>query len=178
AVSDGDLIDLGAGIELSVVHCPGHTPGHVAYYWGTEGYLFTADCVQGQGGKSGDYPYYFNAGDYRRSLMKLARLDIHALCLGHAFMGGALVNAPIRRGVDASAFLHASMDAADAFHRAVSEAMRRMPQASKREVAAAALDELIYEIPQLRVRSTGMPMLSGATLVAHMEAVRTGDYPL
>jgi glyoxylase-like metal-dependent hydrolase (beta-lactamase superfamily II) len=176
-LADGDRIDLGGGLVLSVVHCPGHSPGHVAYFWESEGVLFTADAVQGQGARPGSYPYYFDAASYRQSLSKLDALQPRVLCAGHAYHGGTLSNLPTRTGADAKAFLEASMDVADTIHRTIAAVMRRLPIASKREVAFAALAELIYEIPQLRVRRTDMPLLAGPTLLAHMEAVRMGTYP-
>lgn len=175
-LSDGDTVDLGKGIRLRVLHCPGHTPGHVVYHWESEGILFTADSVQGQGGRPGSYPYYFDAPSYRRSLAKLSRLDFRMICLGHAFHGGTLVNLPIRQGAEARAFLEASMHVADTIHRTVEEVMKRRPGATKREIALAALDELVYEIPQLRVRQTAFPLLAGPTLLAHIVAVRDGSY--
>jgi glyoxylase-like metal-dependent hydrolase (beta-lactamase superfamily II) len=177
-LSDGDTIDLGKGICLRVLHCPGHTPGHVAYHWESEGILFTADAVQGQGARPGSYPYYFDAPSYRRSLAKLSQVDFGMICLGHAFHGGTLVNMPRRQGADAKAFLEASMQVADTIHRSVAKVMKSHPGAAKREIALAALDELVYDIPQLRVRQTGFPLLAGPTLLTHMEAVAAGTYPI
>jgi glyoxylase-like metal-dependent hydrolase (beta-lactamase superfamily II) len=176
-LSEGDAIDLGTGIRLRVVHCPGHTPGHVAYFWESEGILFTADSIQGMGARPGGYPYYFDAPSYRRSLTKVSGLDVRMLCLGHAFQGGALVNHPVRRGNEVQAFIQASLGVADTIHQAVAEAVRRRGQGSRRDLALAALDELIYEVPQLRLRLTGMPLLAGPTLLAHIEALRAGTYP-
>jgi glyoxylase-like metal-dependent hydrolase (beta-lactamase superfamily II) len=176
-LADGDLVDLGAGVRLRVLHCPGHTPGHVAYFSETEGMLFTGDAVQGQGSRPGSYPYYFDAPTYRESLMKLSALDARTLCLGHAYHGGTLVNTPVRHGADVRAFLEASVAVADTIHGAVAAAVRRLESASKREIALAALDELLYEIPQLRLRLTGMPLLAGPTLLAHIEAALAGTYP-
>jgi glyoxylase-like metal-dependent hydrolase (beta-lactamase superfamily II) len=176
-LSDGDRIELGGGITLAVIHCPGHTPGHVAYYWEKEGIAFTGDAVQGQGGRPGSYPYYFDAPSYRRSLKKLSDLDCRTLCLGHAYLGGTLINAPTRHGAEAQAFLQASVTVADTIHGAVAQAVKRQPRASKRDIALDALSELLYEIPQLRLRETGMPLLAGPTLLAHIEAVLAGNYP-
>lgn len=177
ALTDGEAIDLGAGIRLRVLHCPGHTPGHVAYLWESEGILFTADSIQGMGARPGGYPYYFDACAYRRSVAMVSGLGVRMLCLGHAFQGGTLVNHPVRRGGEVTAFLQASLGVADTIHRAVAEALRRRPQGTRREIALAALDELLYEIPQLRLRGTGMPLLAGPTLLAHIEAASAGTYP-
>jgi glyoxylase-like metal-dependent hydrolase (beta-lactamase superfamily II) len=176
-LKDGDKIDLGSGVALRVIHTPGHTPGHVTFFWEAEGIAFTGDAVQGQGARPGSYPYYFDAPAYRRSLARLAAADPRMLCLGHAFHGGTLLNWPTRRGADATAFLHASQTVADTMHRAVAGVLRRLPSASKREIALAALDDLLYEVPQLRHRKTGMPLLAGPTLLAHMVAAQAGTYP-
>jgi glyoxylase-like metal-dependent hydrolase (beta-lactamase superfamily II) len=177
-LADGDRIDLGKRVVLSVIHCPGHSPGHVAYFWETEGLLFTADAVQGQGARPGSYPYYFDAGNYRRSLDKLAALQCRTLCLGHAYHGGTLTNTPVRRNADAKAFVQTSMEVSDTIQRVIASVMQRLPIASKREVASAALADLIYDIPQLRLRRTDMPLLAGPTLLAHMDAVRNETYPV
>ncbi|MCS6775229.1 MAG: MBL fold metallo-hydrolase [Chloroherpetonaceae bacterium] len=43
-VDDNDVIDTPAG-TLRVVCCPGHTPGHVAYYRERDGLLFSGDAI-------------------------------------------------------------------------------------------------------------------------------------
>jgi len=176
-LSGGELIDLGKGIRLRAIHCPGHTPGHIVYHWESEGILFTADSVQGQGARPGAFPYYFDAPSYCTSLNKLRRLDCWMLCLGHAYHGGTLVNAPVREGAEAKALLEASAQVADTIHRAVAAVVKRMPDAPDREVAQAALNELLYDIPQVRSRLTGFPLLGGPTLLAHLDAVKAGTYP-
>ncbi|MGE3909923.1 MAG: MBL fold metallo-hydrolase, partial [Chloroflexota bacterium] len=32
-LDDGDVVDLGSEVKLTVVHTPGHTPGAVCYFW-------------------------------------------------------------------------------------------------------------------------------------------------
>jgi glyoxylase-like metal-dependent hydrolase (beta-lactamase superfamily II) len=43
----GETIDLGANVELRVLHVPGHSPGHLALHDTRTGALFSGDCVQG-----------------------------------------------------------------------------------------------------------------------------------
>ncbi len=43
ALHDGDILQVGAEIELQVIHTPGHTPGGVCVY--TQGRLFTGDTL-------------------------------------------------------------------------------------------------------------------------------------
>ena len=111
-------------------------------------------------------------------MTRLRELEPRVLCLGHAFQGGTLINAPVRSGPGARAFLQTSVDVADTIHRAVAAVMQMLSKASKRQIALAALAELLYEIPQLRLRSSGMPQLAGPTLLAHIEAVKAGNYPV
>jgi glyoxylase-like metal-dependent hydrolase (beta-lactamase superfamily II) len=177
-LADGDLIDLGAGTCLRVIHCPGHTPGQVAYWWEKEGILLTGDGVQGQGSRPGGYPLYHDAPAYRRSLDRLLRLEGRLLCLGHAYLGGTLINNPVRVGSEVGAFIRAAASTADTIHRAALAAIEKRPQGSRREMALAALDELLYEIPQLRLRGTGMPVLAGPTLLTHIESALANSYPV
>ena len=176
-LSDGEVVDLGKGIGLRVIHTPGHTPGSVCYFWEAEGMLFTGDSVQGLGPRPGTLPVYLSAVDYRRSMVALKRLAIRLMCMGHTFLGPAFINDPTLAGSDCRPILDESIWAADTVHAAVAQQARRMPGASKREIALAALAELIYEIPQLLVRKTRMPAPAGPMLLSHIEAALAGQYP-
>ncbi len=177
-LSEGDVLELGAGLKLNVVHNPGHTPGSVSYLWESEGILIAGDAVQGHGARLGAYPYYNDAPAYRRSLEKLSGLGLRMICVSHAFPGGSLTNNPVRVGPNVRLFLETSLQAADAIHRAVAGAVQRMPEASRREIALAALAELRFQIPQLLDRELGMPRSAPGTLVAHMKAAMEGSYPV
>jgi glyoxylase-like metal-dependent hydrolase (beta-lactamase superfamily II) len=176
-LSEGDTIDLGKGIVLRVVHNPGHTPGSISYFWESEGILLTGDGVPGMGSRPGAYPLYFDACTYRRSLTKLSRMDFRMMCLGHAYLGGTLVNPPIREGADCGLFLKGAIQTADTIHRAAVDAVRRMPGAGKRELALAMVSELVYSIPQVLVRETGMPGAAAAAFASHIDAALDGSYP-
>ncbi len=176
-LSDGDLVDLGSGIKLRVIHTPGHTPGSISLYWESEGVLLTGDSAQGRGGEPGSYPFYFDAPAYRRSMATLAQLDFRLLCMSHCYEGGGPINSPVREGAEAREFVRDSIRVADAIHRVVEATVRRMPGAGRREMALDALSELAYQIPQLLVRETRMPKFAGPTLLSHIEAVLAGSYP-
>lgn len=176
-LSEGDNVDLGKGIILRVVHNPGHTPGSISYFWESEGILLTGDGVPGTGSRPGAYPLYFNASNYRRSLAKLSQIDLRMMCLGHAYLGGTLVNNPVKTGTDCGLFLKGAIQLADTIHKAAVEALRRMPGANKRELALAMVSELVYSIPQVLVRETGMPGAAAAAFSSHIDAARDGSYP-
>lgn len=43
-LSDGQRLSFD-GMELEVLHTPGHTPGGVCFLWGSEGVIFTGDTL-------------------------------------------------------------------------------------------------------------------------------------
>lgn len=79
-LSDGDTIDLG-GRTLSVLHTPGHSPGHLCFYEAATGYLFTGDLVY----KDILLAYYpsTDPAAYLASLEKLAALPAKRVFPGH-----------------------------------------------------------------------------------------------
>lgn len=40
-LDDGDRLDISSGIQA--IHLPGHTPGHMGFWWEEQGILFTGD---------------------------------------------------------------------------------------------------------------------------------------
>ena len=42
--SDGQIYELGT-LKFKVIHCPGHTPGHVVLFEPDEGKVFVGDCL-------------------------------------------------------------------------------------------------------------------------------------
>jgi glyoxylase-like metal-dependent hydrolase (beta-lactamase superfamily II) len=58
-LEDGDVVEVGE-IELKVIHCPGHTPGHIVFYHAQSNTAFVGDVLfQGSIGRT-DFP----RGDY------------------------------------------------------------------------------------------------------------------
>lgn len=90
-VKDGETIGLG-GIELEVVHTPGHSPGHICLYMRQGKVLFSGDHILGIGTtaispRSGDMAQYID------SLRKLLRYDLSCICPGH----GPVIREPRRK---------------------------------------------------------------------------------
>ena len=81
-------------------------------------------------------------------------------------------------GADAKGFIQDAIRIADTIHRAVVEAMKGMPGASKPEIARGALAELMYSYPLLLVRDTHMPRSAAPTMLAHINAALDGSYPV
>jgi glyoxylase-like metal-dependent hydrolase (beta-lactamase superfamily II) len=77
---DGDTIDLG-GREITVLHTPGHSPGHMCFWEAATGYLFTGDLVY----KDTLFAYYPSTDPqaYLQSLEKIAVLPARRVFPAH-----------------------------------------------------------------------------------------------
>jgi hydroxyacylglutathione hydrolase len=54
-LQDGDVVELGA-LRLEVIHCPGHTPGHIVFFESVSRHAFVGDVLfQGSIGRT-DFP--------------------------------------------------------------------------------------------------------------------------
>ena len=87
-LNDGDVIDLG-GLELEMIHTPGHTHGHTCVLNRTDRSLFTGDHILGTG-TTAVSPDRGDMAKYIDSLRKLQPLDVSVLYPGH----GSPVNQP------------------------------------------------------------------------------------
>lgn len=79
-LKDGDTIDLG-GRTVTVLHTPGHSPGHMCFWEADTGYLFTGDLVY----KDTLFAYYPSTDPvaYLASLEKLAALPAKRIFPAH-----------------------------------------------------------------------------------------------
>jgi glyoxylase-like metal-dependent hydrolase (beta-lactamase superfamily II) len=80
-VAEGDIISLN-GIDLEVVHTPGHNPGHICLYMRRERIMFSGDQVVGLG-TTAIHPPKGDMAQYIDSLRKLLAYDIDLICPGH-----------------------------------------------------------------------------------------------
>ena len=81
-LTDGECFDLG-GITLEVVHTPGHSPGHLAFYIPEANLLFTADVDLTSFG-----PFYghdfADIEEFLKSIERLRQLNAGIVATGHA----------------------------------------------------------------------------------------------
>jgi glyoxylase-like metal-dependent hydrolase (beta-lactamase superfamily II) len=79
-LKEGDLtLD---GLELSIFHTPGHSPGSATLYWPAQKVLFTGDLIFKEGFGRTDLP----GGDsatLKESIKRMADLDVELLLSGH-----------------------------------------------------------------------------------------------
>ena len=89
-IGDGDSIPFDS-ITWKAVHCPGHSPGLLCFYWPEKKILFTGDhlikeitpnpvLTVPEGGPPFRYP---SLKDYLTSLKKIEKMDIDLLLPGH-----------------------------------------------------------------------------------------------
>ena len=84
-LQDG-MLETAAGAEygLQVFHSPGHSPGHVMLYWPHRRVLIAGDCVFYRSTGRTDFPGG-SAETLRRSIERVAGLDIECLLCGHPY---------------------------------------------------------------------------------------------
>ena len=101
-LAEGDEIDI-AGVPFAVLHCPGHTPGHIVFADRVNRFAVLGDVLfQGSIGRT-DFPY----GDQRQLLAAIAGKilplgdDVHFIC-GHgpaSSIGAERRDNPFLRGL-------------------------------------------------------------------------------
>ncbi len=90
-VADGDIISLD-GIDLEVVHTPGHNPGHICLYIRKDKIMFTGDHVLAES-TTALQPPWGDMAQYINSLRKLLGYDIELMLPAH----GPPIREPRRR---------------------------------------------------------------------------------
>ncbi len=77
---DGDRLELG-GRSLTVIHTPGHSPGHCCFYEPERGALYTGDLIY-----AGQLDAFYPTTDprqFRRSVRRVRTLAVDRLFPGH-----------------------------------------------------------------------------------------------
>jgi glyoxylase-like metal-dependent hydrolase (beta-lactamase superfamily II) len=78
-LEDGDTVG-----PIRVLHTPGHTPGHLAFWWPERKALFAGDAIATYPVfDPGWYAFTLNPTQHRASLSRMAELDTEVLAVGH-----------------------------------------------------------------------------------------------
>lgn len=77
---DGDFLELG-NRTVTVIHTPGHSPGHCCFYEPDRQYLYTGDLIY-SGCLDAFYPST-NPQSFYQSVKKIRRLEIRRVLPGH-----------------------------------------------------------------------------------------------
>jgi len=67
ALKEGDILDLGDGLRLQVIHTPGHSNGSISLWLAEEGVLFTGDAIP----LPGEMPIYDDPVESVKSIKRL-----------------------------------------------------------------------------------------------------------
>jgi glyoxylase-like metal-dependent hydrolase (beta-lactamase superfamily II) len=142
-LEDNDVIDLGRGVRLQVVHLPGHTPGSVGYYWPQEEILLAGDAVPGLNTPGGMLPIIYDLKAYALSLQRLIQMPVRCLMQCHPYRGIQLPPAWIRQGEQVGKFLEDALR----FAQMLSDAVQRHAD-EKEEPLMAVGNRIIAELPE------------------------------
>jgi glyoxylase-like metal-dependent hydrolase (beta-lactamase superfamily II) len=149
-LDDGDTVELGADVKLTVVHTPGHTVGSVCYYWEAAGILFTGDSIQARSVHGGGLPIVEIPGSYGESVKRAREIRPSVLAMGHGFAGPEGPLGPVARDRRVDEVFHESLRTHDILTRSFAEAVKASPGASGGDVArqavALAADDLGLQI--------------------------------
>lgn len=92
-LSEGDIINLGEGIEVKLFESPGHTEDSVCYYFKPDMALAAGEALGQYSGREKITPSFgFSFEEAMKSYQKLNAFDIHLLSLPHSgVLSGDLV---------------------------------------------------------------------------------------
>jgi len=169
-LDDGDVVDLGSDVKLTVVHTPGHTPGAVCYLWDGPGILITGDSIQARGSRVGGMPVLEDPSTYGASLKKAEGVGAKALFMGHAFKGPNGDLGPVARDAAVTAVLRESLAVHEAWMGAVRQAISELPSGSGSERALRAA-ALLREEYGLSEADGGYPNSGTTTIPAYLQTV-------
>ncbi|MHB1006605.1 MAG: MBL fold metallo-hydrolase [Chloroflexota bacterium] len=159
ALRDWEVLDLGRGLQLTVVPTPGHTRGAISLYWEREGILFTGDSVPGTGSRPGGMPLIYFPAHYEESLPRLEELKARAICLGHHYFSLSLTRESVKTGGAVGRYLAESKEVARMIGEAVRGAMAGRPEAPFLDVARGATATLAPRLNLSVNAETGLPAM-------------------
>ena len=132
---DGDRLELGRGLDLTVIHTPGHTVGSCSFYWEREGILIAGDSILGTTSRIGGMPLIFFPDLYEKSLDRLDTVDLNVLCIGHHYGSLTMTRESVKWGRAGKQFVRESRLIAnlirDAIERAVDSGNSSFLEAAK-----------------------------------------------
>lgn len=165
-LEDDDNIHLGKGIDLRVIHLPGHTSGSIGYYWEKEDILFTGDSLPGLHTDSGGLPIIYDLPAYGRSIKRLKDLPINCTMSAHAFRGISSGPSSIRYGDENQKYIEDSLLVYGWLQKAAEEVE---PCISRKQFMELA-DDFIAAIPReagfLPISQIPPPVFNVTTVLA------------
>jgi glyoxylase-like metal-dependent hydrolase (beta-lactamase superfamily II) len=170
-LEDGDVVDLGSDLRLTVVHTPGHTPGAVCYLWEAAGILITGDSVQARGSRVGGMPVIERPDLYPTGLDKAEAVGAKTLLMGHAFKGAEGDLGPVASGDRVGKIFQESRATHEAWTGAVRAALSEQPNAGGGDVARLAVAKLKDQFNPGEAEG-GLPSSGTTTIPAYIQVAR------
>ena len=178
--SDGNIIDCGNGIELKVVHLPGHTLGSVGFFWEKEGIFFSGDSVVGLHIEGGKLPVIFDLTAYVESLKRLQEIPICFLLCGHHYRGFRLPAAPVKQGGDIIQYLKDSQEYAQRLDEAITKVIPYAFEKSFMQIADLVISYLPRELGFLPMTEVQKPLYSAQAIFFRLQQLfrhnKTDDF--
>jgi len=132
---NGDRLNL-AGLEVEVVHTPGHSLGAICLYQRGENILFTGDSIQGEAPL-----IYGDLDDYLRSLEHLGGMKVNLLLAAHRYPPA---EEEVMNGDEAKTLLEASVEAVENCLGKVSETLQYAEH-------PMSVNEVTHNVPKIPV---------------------------
>lgn len=165
-IKDNDIIELGEGCSLEVIHLPGHSQGSIGFYWEDEGILFAGDAMQGISGHGGGLSILDDPDAYEKSLERVHKLPLKVLVHSHPFRGLTVQHSTVMRDLEIKKYLEECSE----FMQMLREAVKSVAPELSAGPFAELYDEVISRLPKeagLKKSSEMMPgnFFSPATLL-------------
>jgi glyoxylase-like metal-dependent hydrolase (beta-lactamase superfamily II) len=142
-LEDNDVIELGDGCNLRVIHLPGHTAGSAGFYWEEEQILFAGDALNGVSGHLGGLPIIDDPVAYQQTLQRVQQLPITTLFNAHPFRSYTVPNKTILKGEEIKTYL----SECDQFAQSLREAAKRVAPDFQKKPFAEIYDAAIGLLP-------------------------------
>lgn len=156
ALDEGDRFELADGSALTVLHLPGHSPGHCGLWHAERGVLLASDAILGDGqwadGRLDAVPSYLDVEAYLGSIARIRELGAELLCTAHFPL---LEGAAVRKFCDLS-----------------EEFVHRLEAALRRALAAGGrrtLKELTMETIPLVAKGVTPSVTAAVSVQAHLD---------
>ena len=161
---DNELIDLGAGVKLRVIHLPGHTPGSVGFYWEKEGVLLGGDSIQGLGSAAGFLPIIYDFERYKQSIRRLMELPLKRLLFCHPYRSLNLPPSLTREGKDIPLYLSDSLEVFEQLSEAIERQLEKEAERSLVDIGEDVIRDLGEEMGYKRIAELQAPQFSLGTV--------------
>ncbi|MEM2905105.1 MAG: MBL fold metallo-hydrolase [Candidatus Bathyarchaeia archaeon] len=162
---DGDRLKAG-GLELEVIHTPGHSPGSICLYEPRLRLLFTGDSVQGNGTVIQGIALYGDRDVYLNSMKRLGQLPVETLVAAHRYRPAS---GAVLRGEEARAFISESIRQVERY-----EAELRRLIAGKTQLPTA--EELNRQMCALFTPGSTRPEYGAWTIAGYLERYKAGEW--